>query len=195
MSSLTYHFKEDLMIRLSLVSFSLLISLFVSFSLKAEVCEGIKSCSELYTKITGEKLQSDKSINKSMSISATGTDLDKSNVKKEFERYLNQNAVSLSNKRLQSMRQGEFLTAPIYLVSLGNMPMMINKDGLVTLVYQSTKETNKLVNSSVKKMLSKKKSKSLNKIIEFPKTNLIAVSDTYEYASKIMKEIMLQDKL
>lgn len=194
MSSFNFHFREDLMIRLSLVNFSILLSIFLTFKLQAEVCEGIKSCSELYTKVTGEKLQIEKSINKSMSISSTGTDLDKSNVKKEFERYLNQNAVSLSNKRLQSMRQGEYLRAPIYLVSLGNMPMMINKDGLVTLVYQSTNETNKLVNTSVKKMLSKKKSKSLNKIIEFPKNNLIAVSDTYEYASKIMKEIMMQDK-
>lgn len=182
------------MIRLILVTFSLFISLFLSMSLKAEVCEGIKSCSELYTKITGEKLQSEKSINKSMSISATGTDLNKSNVKKEFERYVNQNAVSFSNKRLLSVRNGEYLTAPIYLVSLGNMPMMINKDGPVTLVYQSTKETKKLVNSNVKKMLSKKKSKSQNKIVEFPNTNLIVVSDTYEYASKTMKEIMLADK-
>lgn len=180
------------MFRLSLLSFTLLFS----FALRAEVCEGLNACSELYTQMTGQKLTMDKSISDDMSIAVPSTTMESKNATGEFTNFLNKNVINLlPGGKLQAMRHGEFLTVPIYVVSTGNMPMMINKDGLVTMVYQTQKVPTKLVSSKIRKMLSKKKAKSTNNIVEFNKNQIIAVSDTFEHATKIMTEIMKTDKL
>lgn len=180
---------------MKLLSVSLLLSLY-SVNSYAEKCEGFNACTELFTKLTGQKLKVSSLITDDMSLAAPDTDLTKENAKKEFPLFLNKNAVSLMGAdELFAHRNGEFLTAPIFVVSEGNVPMMINKDGLVTFVYHTKGETSKLADKT-RKMLSKKmlKPKSPSKIIEFKENKIIAVSDSYEKAEKVIREIIKLDK-
>jgi hypothetical protein len=156
----------------------------------AEVCEGINACSELYTKFTGEKLVMDK-ISDEMTLAAENANFSKENVRQEFRLYLNKNAVVLNGNKLEPMRNGGFLGAPIYIVSLSNMPQMINKDGLVTLVYHAKNPAKKLVKKATG--LSKIKIKGHQAILDFP-TNIIAIEDTFEFATRNMLAIMKADK-
>jgi len=180
------------MFRLSIVSLAMLISLGAS----AEVCEGLNACSELYTQLTGKSVKLDKTLTKETSIAVPSTTMESKNATGDFKTFLNKNAVDMtSTGQILPKRNGEFLTAPIYVVTPENMPMMINKDGLVTMVYQAKNPTTKLVTTKIRKLLSKKKSKSTNGIVEFKDTGIITASDTYEHASKIMTEIMKSDTL
>ena len=172
---------------LTLISFS--------FNSYAEKCEGINACIDLYSRLTGHKLIPSVSITDDMSLAVADTDLNSSNAQKEFEKFLNKNIVSINGDKLMANRHGDFLAAPAYIVSEGNIPMMIDGKGLVTLVYSAKGNTIRLVNSA-RKMLSKKmpNAKNVNNIMEFKATKIISVSDTYETAVKIIKIIMKQDK-
>ena len=171
---------------------SLLSVLFIFFSTNsyAEVCEGFNACTNLYTQLTGQKISIDKNISDETSLAVQNTDLTKENAKAEYQLFLNKNTIDFKNGKLNMMRNGEFLTAPIYIVSESNMPQMINKDGLVTLVYHAQKASAKSLSSKTRQLLSfsKVKTKAHFSILEFP-TKIIAVSHTFEYATKIMKEI------
>lgn len=173
--------------KLSLITVLLMIST-VSF---AEVCEGVNACTELYTKFTGEKLIMDKDISDEMTLSVGSANFSKENIRQEYKFFLNKNAVALVGDKLQAIRNGDFLTSPIYIVSISNMPMMINKDGLVTLVYHAKNPAKKLIKRATG--FSKKKIKGHPAILEFP-TNVIAIEDTFEYATKSMLAIMKADK-
>lgn len=176
------------------LTFSLLI-LFFSLSAHAEKCEGIEACSALYTKLTGKKVVTS-DIKEDMTLSSPGTDLTAENAEKEYIRYLNLNVVQmLEGNRLIALRHGEFLTSPIYMIEKGIMPQMINKDGLVTLVFVSKNSPKKLISKKVRNQLSRKKTKSINNIVEFNDNNIITLSDTYEYASRIMTTIMKKDSV
>ncbi len=180
------------MVRLSIVTLALL----VSFGASAEVCEGLTACTNLYTQLTGKKVKGDNYITPEMSLAVSSTTMESKNATNEFKSFLNKNAINLtSSGQILASRHGEFLTSPIYVVSPGNMPMMINKDGLVTMVYQAKKPTAKLITSKIRRLLSKKKTKSVNSIVEFKDTGIITASDTYEHASQIMTEIMKSDTL
>lgn len=159
----------------------------------AEKCEGMNACVSLYEKLTGDKLKVDEAINDDMTLASNDTDLTAADTKSQFEMYLNKNGVRLHKNSLWAVRAGEFLTAPIYVVSQGNMPQMINKDGLVTLVYHAKKKSSKLV-PGLARFLSKKKIKDVPKIVEYLNTNTISVSDTFEHAEKIMTKILKADK-
>ena len=177
---------------------SLLCLTVISFSINsyAETCEGLNACADLYTKLTGEKLTIDKNISDEMTLAYNDANLTKENAKAEFTMFLNKNVVSmLDNGRVMAMRDKEFLSAPIYVVTEENMPRLFNKDALVTFVYHATRETKKVVKARARAFLSKKKLKSRNNIVEFSHTKIISVSDTGEAATKIMKEIFKADKL
>lgn len=177
------------------VLFLILILGLFSINLHAKKCEGMNACIDLYTEITGEKFIIDESVNDEMSLAAPDTDLNAQNAKIEFLNFLNKNVVSIMlKKNLVAARNGEFLTAPIYVVSDGNIPRMINKDGLVTLVYHSRKETSKLVSAKTRGLLTRKKNNSERRIVDYSKTKIIAVSDTFENAERIMMLIMKSDK-
>lgn len=168
---------------------------FSPFNLYAEKCEGINACTDLYAKFTGEKFIIDDSINDEMSLAAPDSDLTAVNAKVEFISFLNKNVVNIMAKnKLIAGRNGEFLTAPIYVVSAGNIPRMINKDGLVTFVYHSQKDTSKLVSAKTRGLLTRNKNNSERRIVDFPNTKIIAVSDTFENAERIMTLIMKSDK-
>jgi hypothetical protein len=186
-----FMFKEELMKRLALLSFLVLFST-NSF---AEVCEGINACTELYRKLTGDNIIADKDITDETTLAVVSTDLTAQNAKAEFQLYLNKNTIQLLGRRLDIMRNGDFLTSPIYIVSENNMPQMINKDGLVTLVYHAKRPTSKLLTSKVRNQLSftKVQTKSRFAILEFP-TKIIAIQHTFEYAEKMMKKIMKADQ-
>jgi hypothetical protein len=157
----------------------------------AEVCEGINACTELYTKLTGEKIIMDKDITDEMTLAAPTANFTSENAKAEYRLYLNKNAIALTGSKMDTMRNGDFLISPIYIVSENNMPQMINKDGLVTLVYHAKNSTKKLTKKV--SALSKKKMKGHPAILEFP-TNVIAVEDTFEYATRNMNAIIKADK-
>jgi hypothetical protein len=167
-----------------------------SFNSYAEKCEGVNACTELYSKLTGKKLEVNSSITDEMTLAAPDTDLTKENAKAEFSMFLNKNAIILySEKQLVPNRSGEFLTAPIHVISENNIPMMLNKDGLVTFVYHVQGDIGKLAKKT-RSMLSKKKSspKSINKILEYKENKIIVVCDTYEKADKIAREWIKLDK-
>jgi hypothetical protein len=146
-------------------------------------------------KLTGEKLNIDKNISDEMTLAYNDANLTKENAKAEFVMFLNKNVMNLDTEgRVMAMRNNEFLSAPIYVVSAGNMPRVFNKDALLTFVYHTQHETKKVVTKKARVLLSKKKRKSRNNIVEFPHTKIIAVSDTGEAATKIMKEIFKADK-
>jgi hypothetical protein len=176
------------------LTLSFLFAIFFT-SAHAEVCEGLNACNELYTKLSKNQLTMDKTISDEVTMAVQGTDLTAENYKTEYPLYLSKNTISLSGKTLKNMRNGEFLTSPIYIVSENNMPQMINKDGLVTLVYHAKKSPKKLLTSKVTKMISfsRPNPKAHYSILEFP-TKVIAVSHTFEYATKMMKEIMKADE-
>jgi len=186
---------EDLMKLLSVLT---LLSIF-SINAYAEKCEGVNACVELYTKLTGEHLNIDKVITDEMTLAAPDIDLTKENAKVEFSIFNNKNALHVYNvnksKMLIAKRNGEFLTAPIHIVSENNIPMMLNKDGPVTFVYHAKGNISNLAKKTVK-LLSKKMpaAKSLNRIVEFQENNIILVSDTYEKADKIAREWIKLDK-
>lgn len=166
-----------------------------SFNSYAEKCEGINACVDLYTKLTGEKFTIEESISDDMSLAAPDTDLTAANAKLEFENFLNKNVVSVMAKnRLTAGRSGEFLTAPIYVVSAGNIPRMLNKDGLVTFVYHSKKDPSKIVNAKTRGLLTRKKNNSERRIVDYSKTKIIAVSDTFQNAERIITFIMKADQ-
>ncbi len=176
---------------------SLLCLVALSFSINsyAETCEGFNACADLYTKLTGEKLSIDKNISDEMTLAYNDANLTKENAKTEFTMFLNKNAVDMQNKGyIFAMRDKEFLSAPIYVVTEENMPRLFNKDALVTFIYHATHDTKKIVTAKARAALSKKKTKSRNNIVEFSHTKIISVSDTGEAATKIMKEIFKADK-
>lgn len=161
----------------------------------AEKCEGFNACADLYTKLTGEKLNIDESISDDMTLAIPDIDLTVANAKVEFLYFLNKNVVTMMPKnRLVANRKGDFLISPIYIVSEGNIPRMINKDGLVTFVYHSKSDTKNLVSNKTRGLLSRKKNKSESMITVFPKTKVIAVSDTDENATRIINLIIKSDK-
>lgn len=187
-------FMEDFMKLIPIMSFLFLFS----FNTYAEKCEGVNACVDLYSKLTGEHLAIDKDVTDEMTLAVPDTDLTKENAKIEFSKYANKNVMHVMNinkvKTLLSKRSGDFLTAPIYIVSENNIPMMINKDGPVTFVYHSKSNTSKLA-SKTRTMLGKKKpAKGRNSIIEFMDNKIIVVSDTYEKADKIAREWIKSDK-
>lgn len=177
---------------------SLLLLITISFSINtyAETCEGFNACADLYTKLTGEKLTIDKNISDEMTLAYNDANLTKENAKTEFTMFLNKNAVDIQKKGyVFAMRDKEFLSAPIYVVTEENMPRLFNKDALVTFIYHATHDTTKkVVTAKARAALSKKKTKSRNNIVEFSHSKIISVSDTGEAATKIMKEIFKADK-
>lgn len=179
---------------MKLLSVLTLLSLF-SFNAYAEKCEGVNACFDLYSKLTGKKLSIDKSITDEMTLAAPDTDLTKENAKVEFAKFCNKNVLSIKGKVLMAHRSGDFLTAPIHVVSENNIPMMINKDGLVTFVYHAKGNIEKLA-ARTRTMTSKKKPQpnSINKIVQFTENKIIAVSDTYEKTDKIAREWIKLDK-
>jgi len=169
-----------------------------SFNSYAEKCEGVNACVDLYTKLTGEHLAIYKDVTDDMTLAIPDTDLTKDNAKVEFNKFANKNLIQITDinkvKTLIAKRSGDFLTAPIYIVSENNIPMMINKDGLVTFVYHSKGDTSKL-SSKTRTMLSKKKpANGRNSILEFMDNKIISVSDTYERADKIARVWIKLDK-
>ena len=171
------------------------ITITFSFNLYAENCEGFNACAELYTKLTGEKLKIDKNISDEMSLAYNEANLTAENAKTEFPLFLNKNAVDYrSNGMVRAMRDGEFLSSPIYVVTKDNMPSLFSKEGLVTFVYHSMNDTKKVVTSKARSYLTKKKNKSRQNIVEFSHTKIITVSDNVEAATKIIKEIFKADK-
>jgi hypothetical protein len=180
---------------MKLLSIFTLLCLF-SFNSYAEKCEGVNACSDLYSKLTGQKLSIDPTITDEMTLASPDVDLTKENAKVEFSKFINKNVMSILDKtKLISHRMGEFLTAPIYVVSENNIPMMINKDGLVTFVYHTKGNTKKLADKT-RIMMSKKMPRphSANKIVEYKENKIIVVSDTYEKADKIAREWIKLDK-
>jgi hypothetical protein len=169
---------------------------FFSMNAYAEKCEGINACSDLYSKLTGEQLEIDSTITDEMTLASPDVDLTKENVKAEFSLFVNKNVMSiLDGKKLITHRMGDFLVAPIFVVSKNNIPMMINKDGLVTFVYHSKGATKRL-SDKTRILMSKKMARphSENKIVEFKDNKIIVVSDTYEKADKIAREWIKLDK-
>lgn len=168
-----------------------------SVSAYAEKCEGFNACADLYTKLTGKKLAIDTVISDEMTLAAPDADLTAENAESEFALFLNKNVVTFlkKDKRLIANRSGEFLGAPIYVVSQNNMPQMFSKEGLVTLVYHSKENPDRL-SGKVRGLLSKKmpKPKSLNKIVTYQETKIFIVSDTFEVAQKVMNQIFKLDK-
>ncbi|MBY0414962.1 MAG: hypothetical protein K2Q18_12400 [Bdellovibrionales bacterium] len=160
----------------------------------AEVCEGMNACTDLYRKLTGDKVVIDDKISDEMTLAVNGTDLTPQNARGEFPLFLNKNAVNFMGNKLTPVRNGEFLGSPIYVVSANNMPQMINKDGLMTMVYHAKNETKKLITPKLLGMLSKKKTKGLSRVVDFKASKIVIVSDTFEYATKIMNEIIKADK-
>lgn len=180
---------------MKLLSIFTLLCLF-SVNSYAERCEGVNACVDLYSKLTDVKLTIDKNVTDEMTLAAPDADLTKENAKIEFSKFINKNVMSiLNNKFLITQRMGDFLTAPIHVVSENNIPMMINKDGLVTFVYHAKGNTKKLADKT-RVMMSKKMagSHAVNKIIEYNKNKIIVVSDTYEKADKIAREWIKLDK-
>ena len=173
------------------IVFLLALSLF-SLNAYSETCTGISGCTSLYEKLTGKTINTDKAISDEMTLTLNETTLTKENAAKEFAAFINMNAVTLEGSSLKAMRNGEYLTAPIYLVTVDNVPQMINKDGLVTMVYQATKPTQRLVTKNIRALLSKKKAKSRQGIAEY-NSNMISVSDTYEHAEKVIRAILKND--
>ncbi|MBC7712756.1 MAG: hypothetical protein H7177_05430 [Rhizobacter sp.] len=177
-----------------MLKFFLFASLIFSFNSFAETCEGFNACADLYTKLTGEKLTIDKDISDEMSMASTSANLTSANAKTEFTLFLNKNVVALQPKGLvMSLRHGEYLSAPIYVVSEGNIPRMFTKEGKVTFIYHAQHDTKKVVTAKARASMSKKSKKSLNNIVEFSQSKIIAVSDTVEAATKIIKEVMKAD--
>lgn len=172
--------------------FALLVLL--SLNAQAEKCETVEGCSVLFTNLTGEKVDFT-AVPPEMSLAVPGTDLTAENVKVEFPKYLALNAVVLIEKnKLVPMRHGEFLTSPMYVVDKNKIPQMINKDGLVTFSYMTQNDPKKLVTRRIRKKLSYKKTKSLNNIVEYSGPKVITVSDTYEYANKVVAQIIKADQ-
>ena len=167
----------------------------ISFNILAETCEGFNACADLYTKLTGEKLTIDKNISDEMSMASTSANMTAANAKVEFSLFLNKNVVALQPKGIvMALRHGEYMSAPIYVVSEGNIPRMFTKDGIVTFIYHAQHNTNKIVTAKARASLTKKSKKSVNNIIEFSQSKIIAVSDSVDNATKIIKEIMKADK-
>ena len=158
----------------------------------SEVCNDLQTCSELYTKLTGETLTISKDL-EGATLADRTADLTAENAKEEFATFLNFSAISKHGSNISSMRNGEFLKSPVYLVSEGNMPQVFQKDGLVTLVYQSKKATKKLVSKKAK-MLSKKTKAYRPAILEMNGNQIIAVQDKFVNAEKIISAIMKADK-
>lgn len=183
---------------MKLFSIFTLVTLF-SFNAYAEKCEGVNACVDLYTKLTGEHLAIYKDVTDDMTLAAPDADLTKENAKVEFTKFANKNVIQILEinkvKTLVAKRSGDFLTSPIYIVSENNIPMMINKDGLVTFVYHSKGATRKLAEKT-RTMLSKKmpSKESRNSILEFTDNKIISVSDSYEKADKIAREWIKLDK-
>lgn len=183
---------------MKLLSIFTLITLF-SFNAYAEKCEGVNACVDLYTKLTGEHLAIYKDVTDEMTLAAPDTDLTKENAKVEFSKFVNKNVMQMMEinkvKTLVAKRSGDFLTSPIFVVSENNIPMMINKDGLVTFVYHAKGGTGRLA-VKTRTMLSKKMPSkgSRNSILEFADNKIISVSDSYEKADKIAREWIKLDK-
>lgn len=171
----------------------------VAFSANAyaEKCEGFNACSELFSRLTGKKLSIDSTISDEMTMAVEDADLTKENAESEYALYLNKNVISYfkKNGQLISQRNGEFISAPIYIVSKGNMPQMFSKEGLVTLVYHSQIDPDKF-SAKTRGMLSKKmpKPKSVNKVIAYRESKIFVVSDTFEVAQKVMEQVFKMDK-
>lgn len=173
----------------------LFVSMLVSLNSYAETCEGFNACAELYTKLTGEKLTIDKNISDEMSMASTSANLTSANVKSEYNLFLNKNVVILHSKGIvMALRHGEYMSAPIYVISEGNIPRMFTKEGKVTFIYHVQHDVKKVVTAKARASASKKTKKSLNNIVEFPQSKIVAVSDTVEAATKIINEIMKADK-
>ncbi len=171
----------------------LLVASLCSASAFAEKCEGIAGCIDLYSKLTGEAILVNE-VKPDMTLALAGTDLTKANAKTEFVKFINTNIVELiQGNKLVAFRHGEFLSSPIYLIENKIIPQMINKDGLVTLVYQSNKDPKSIITRRIRNKLSRKKTKSINNIVEFSANKTVSVSDTYEYASRIMATIIKLD--
>jgi hypothetical protein len=161
----------------------------------AETCEGFNACVDLYTKISGEKLTIDKAISDEMSMVSTSAKLTAANIKPEFNLFLNKNVLMLRPKGVVlSLRHGEYMSAPIYAVSDGNIPRMFSKEGKVTFIYHAQHDTKKIVTAKARSYLSKKTKNAVNNIVEFSQSKIIAVSDKVDAATKIIKEIMKADK-
>lgn len=163
-----------------------------SITAQAEVCSDLQTCADLYTKFTGENVTLSKDL-EDITLVERATDLTASNAKSEFEIFLNLNAISKHGSNISTMRNGDFLKSPIYMVSEGNMPQVFQKDGLVTLVYQAKKATKKLVSKKVK-MLSRVTKTYRPAILEMNDNKIIAVQDKFVNAEKIMSAIIKSDK-
>lgn len=175
------------------MKFLVTLIIFFSFPVFAEKCEGLENCAALYTKFTGKTVDMS-DISSNMSWAVKNADVTPENAEKEFTRFLALNAITkMENNKLLPMRHGEFMLAPIYLIEDGKMPQVFSGEGLVTLVYQSKKDTAKLVTTRIRKQMSFKKTKSLNNIVEFKASKVITVSDRYDFASKVMQMIMKAD--
>lgn len=172
-----------------------LVSLLFLFSSNsyAETCKGIINCGQLYSKLTGTKFKYDKKISKNMSLALEEIDLTKENAVKEFPRFLNLNGVYQQKNNLISIRNGDFLTAPIYIVTKNNIPQMINKDGLVTFSYEGSKKVKDLLTADVQKHLTYRKGKSHSLLHKQPATNIIIICETYEHAEKMIRQILEND--
>ena len=180
---------------MKLLSIFTLLCLF-SVNSYAERCEGVNACVDLYSRLTNKKLSIDPAITDEVTLAVPDVDLTKENVNVEFEKFLNKNGgMTILANTVISKRAGDFLTAPIYVVSENNIPMKINKDGLVTFVYHTKGATKKLADKT-RIMLSKKKlaDKTFAKTIEFSTNKIIVVCDTYERADKIVRTMIKLDK-
>lgn len=180
---------------MKLLSILTLLCLF-SINAYAEKCEGINACADLYSKLTDKKLSIDPVITDEVTLAVPDVDLTKENANVEFEKFLNKNGgMTILDNTVVTKRVGEFLTAPVHVVSDNNIPMMLNKDGLVTFVYHTKGSTKRLADKT-RSMLSKKKLavKTFAKTIEFPKNKIMVVCDTYEKADKIVRLMIKLDK-
>lgn len=180
---------------MKLLSILTLLCLF-SINANAEKCEGINACADLYSKLTDKKLSIDPVITDEVTLAVPDVDLTKENAGVEFEIFLNKNGgMTILDHTVITKRVGDFLTAPIHVVSENNIPMMLNKDGLVTFVYHTKGATKRLADKT-RSMLSKKKlaANTFAKTIEFPKNKIIVVCDTYEKADKIVRLMIKSDK-
>lgn len=168
--------------------FALLLNTSNAFSAE---CTGIIKCGFEYSKLTNSDLDFDKKVNfQSLTLINDNIELNKDNVYKEFEIFLNDNMLDLSKTKnlkalVSSLREPEYNYAPIIMVRKDDIPPFINPQGPVTLVYKFNKNFESLKNRKINKLAEK------IKVIEFK--DKIFASGKYEDARNFMEELIAED--
>lgn len=171
----------------------LLFAILIINPVYAESCKGLKSCSELYTRLTGHKVDL-KNIPQNLTLLEDQTELTKENAKASFERFIHQSGINFwgeikAENYLNSQRAKSFNEVPVQKVSKNSIPKIKGNNRLVNYVYFANK--NYFRNSSeFLKLLSQEQGAR----ILYYENGIVFISDKAANAEKIVKAFIKKDE-